>query len=182
MALKTKAISFLWGFSEALFFFFVPDIWLTKLALTNLKDALINSLYALLGALCGGTILYVLGSFIFDTILHFLTHIPAISQNMVDTAGAQMQDNNPAKAIMKAGFTGVPFKIYAAWSGHLQLPFLIFLTVGAIARLARFASLILITYGIKTLLSPHITIQKIHALHLIFWIIFYLFYFLKVGL
>jgi hypothetical protein len=30
MALKTRVVSFVWGFSEATFFFFVPDIWLKR--------------------------------------------------------------------------------------------------------------------------------------------------------
>lgn len=63
--------------------------------------------------------------------------------------GVQMQNTNPAKAIIEAGFTGLPFKIYAVWSGYLAISFPIFLLVSVVARIGRFLSLIFVVYGVK---------------------------------
>ncbi|MEW8626221.1 MAG: hypothetical protein AB2551_10745 [Candidatus Thiodiazotropha sp.] len=50
------AIAALWGFAESTLFFFVPDIWLTRLTITHtLGYAIKAALYASMAALLGGT-------------------------------------------------------------------------------------------------------------------------------
>ncbi|MCC6598533.1 MAG: hypothetical protein IT559_07070 [Alphaproteobacteria bacterium] len=181
MALKTRAVSFVWGFLEAAFFFFVPDIWLTRIAVTDLKKAVINAFIALLGALTGGTVLYFLSGMFFDNIKQFLDHIPAISEVMIDKVGTQMQGSNPIKSIVAAGFTGVPFKIYAAWSGHLAIPLPVFILISAVARIGRFLSLILMTYGVKSALKSYVSTKNLLWLHASLWTLFYCYYFYKMG-
>jgi len=44
-------ISFIWGFAEATFFFFIPDIYLTRVALSQPKKAYLACCYATLGAI-----------------------------------------------------------------------------------------------------------------------------------
>lgn len=51
-------ISFLWGFSEAIWFFIIPDVFLTFIALFSLKRALIGMGWAIFGAMLGGALLY----------------------------------------------------------------------------------------------------------------------------
>jgi membrane protein YqaA with SNARE-associated domain len=51
-------IAFLWGFSEAVWFFIIPDIFLTLIALFSLKRALVAMVWTILGAMLGGAILY----------------------------------------------------------------------------------------------------------------------------
>jgi hypothetical protein len=52
-------ISFLWGFSEAVWFFIIPDIFLAFIALFSLKRAFIAMCWTIFGAMLGGAILYV---------------------------------------------------------------------------------------------------------------------------
>ncbi len=180
MALKTRVISFVWGLSEATFFFFVPDIWLTRIAITDFKEAVVNAFIALLGALIGGALLYVLGNMLFESVKQFLDYIPAISKSMVNKVGVQMQETSPVKAIIQAGFTGLPFKIYAVWSGHLAISLPVFLLVSAVARIGRFLSLIFVVYGMKSALRSRMSAKNLLWLHVIFWVLFYCYYFYKV--
>src|SRR5258706_1708194 len=53
--------SFVWGLAESSFFFFVPDVGLTFLALRNYRAALRATLAALAGALIGGALMYAWG-------------------------------------------------------------------------------------------------------------------------
>ncbi|PCI55524.1 MAG: hypothetical protein COB36_07860 [Alphaproteobacteria bacterium] len=182
MALKTRVVSFIWGFSEATFFFFVPDIWLTRITVTDLKEAVINAFITLIGALIGGTVLYILASMFFDDMRRFLDYVPAISEGMIDKAGVQMQEENPVKAIIMAGFTGLPFKIYAAWSGHLALSLPVFILVSAVARIGRFLFLIFVIYGTKSVLKSYMSTKNLLWLHTVLWICFYCYYFFKMGL
>src|SRR3546814_3695958 len=52
------AVSLLWGFAEATVFFVVPDVWISRRALSSWRAALRGCGFALAGALGGG----VLGS------------------------------------------------------------------------------------------------------------------------
>ena len=52
---RANAIASLWGFAEATVFFIVPDVLLSWLALRSPKSGLIACLFALLGALIGGS-------------------------------------------------------------------------------------------------------------------------------
>lgn len=147
----------------------MPDIWLTRIAITDLKEAVINTFIALLGALIGGTVLYILGSMFFENTKQFLNYVPAISESMVNQAGIQMQEDNPVIAIIKTGFTGLPFKIYAAWAGYLSLSFPIFILVSVFARIVRFISLILMVYRIKNTLKLFVPTKKILWFHSGLW-------------
>lgn len=51
-------VAFLWGFSEAVWFFIIPDIFLTLIALFSLKRALLGMGWTILGAMLGGGLLY----------------------------------------------------------------------------------------------------------------------------
>lgn len=49
--------AFAWGLAEATFFFIVPDVFTTRLALQDFKRALISCIFTLAGALLGGVTL-----------------------------------------------------------------------------------------------------------------------------
>lgn len=177
-----RVVSFVWGICEATFFFFVPDIWLTRIAATDLKEAVINALIALSGALLGGVLLYVLSQHYFDNIRSLLDYVPAISETMVDEAGRELQGSHPLSAIILAGFTGVPFKIYAAWAGHLDISFPHFLLACAVARLGRFFAVIFAAYLIISAVRSRVEITGLFRMHAVLWGLFYCFYFYSVGL
>ena len=54
-------IAGLWGFAEATFFFLVPDVWLSFLAIESFTQGVAGSFAALAGALNGGSLMWFYG-------------------------------------------------------------------------------------------------------------------------
>src|SRR5207249_2141890 len=160
-----------WGFSEATFFFIVPDVFLTWLALDRSRAAWLGCLWAALGALAGGTLMYAWGFLALDSAVRFLEHVPAISRTTCDFVSRQVRTRGVA-ALFLGPITGTPYKIYAVQAGavHIDLP--IFLLVSMPARLIRF---MLIT-GLAVVIC-HVfrgmTLVTRKSVHVIVWTAFY---------
>ena len=61
-ALQLMIFAAVWGFAEATFFFFIPDILLTYIAFRHgVRKASVATLYAVLGAVFGGMLMYFWG-------------------------------------------------------------------------------------------------------------------------
>ena len=174
--MRANIAAALWGFSEATVFFLVPDVILTYVgALRGLRPSLIASGSALAGALIGGTVTYGLGAWMPDSVLAWLTWIPAISPAMV----ARVQDEVRAGgmwAMVLGPLSGTPYKIYAAAAGAQAVPYATFLAASVLARLPRFA---LASAGAAWLAPriPRASRRIIQILWLAIWIAFYAFYF-----
>lgn len=181
MAIKTRMISFVWGFSEATFFFFVPDIWLSRIVLEDKKEAYINIAFTTLGALVGGIALYFLALSHFDDIRGFLDIIPGVSNTMVEQTGGQVQTLGIWEALMTGIASGVPYKIYATWSGYLGISFGAFLLVSAVIRTLRFTIVTGVAHIAALLLKNRLDISQLYWTHTICWLIFYVFYFYRFG-
>ena len=65
MGLKWTAMA--WGFAEATFFFIIPDVFLTYIALKNWRQATRACFWALGGALIGGAVMYAWGALDMDS-------------------------------------------------------------------------------------------------------------------
>ncbi|MCJ7434427.1 MAG: hypothetical protein MUO77_13145 [Anaerolineales bacterium] len=74
----TNLIAFVWGLAEATLFFIIPDVGLSVIALKGVDVGLVACIYALAGALVGGTIMYYLGQANIKTVARVLEKIPAI--------------------------------------------------------------------------------------------------------
>lgn len=179
MAIKTRLISFIWGFSEATFFFFVPDIWLSRIVLEDKKEACINIAFTTLGALFGGSIIYFLASSHFENIRIFLDFIPGISNNMVEQTGSQIKELGLWEALLTGIASGIPYKIYASWSGYLSLSFIMFFMASAFIRTLRFIAVTGLAYITSAVLKDRMDMGKMFLLHAACWLVFYIFYFYK---
>ncbi len=181
-AIKTRMVSFVWGFSEATFFFFVPDIWLSRIVLEDKKEAYINIACTTLGALFGGAVLYFLALSYFDDIRGLLDLIPGVSNTMVEQTGEQVQALGIWETLMTGITSGVPYKIYASWSGYLGLSFGTFLLASAVIRTLRFTVVTGIAHIASVILKDRLSEQEMFLLHAACWIVFYTIYFYKFGL
>ncbi len=181
MAIKTRLISFAWGVAEATFFFFVPDIWLSRIVLEDKKEAYINIAFTTLGALFGGSVLYFLALSHFENIQSFLDFIPGISNTMVEQAGYQIQELGLWESLLTGIASGVPYKIYASWSGHLNLSLITFLMASACVRALRFTAVTGIAHIASLCLQNRLNISQLYWVHAICWVLFYMFYFHKFG-
>ena len=101
---------------------------------------------------------------------------------MVEQTGEQVQALGIWVALMTGIASGVPYKIYAYWSGYLGVSFVTFLLVSAIIRTLRFAVVTGGAHIASVILKDRLSIRKMFLLHAACWMIFYTFYFYKFGL
>lgn len=171
-------IALVWGFAEATLFFLVPDIFFTYLALFDPGLAYESSLFALVGALVGGGIMYHWGKKNFKSAAGVLETLPAISKELIQKEHRHLKEKG-LWAVLLGPLKGVPYKIYAICAPSSEIPFSSFLLISIPARLTRFILSILIVDGVfHELLSDLSLLTQIGILSG-FWLIFYTVYFLK---
>lgn len=172
-------IAFTWGLVEATFFFIVPDVFITRLALRDsLPRALAACLYSLGGALLGGTILWLAASQheTATTLLRTFSHLPGINRDVIAETGQALSEHGP-KALLAGGLLGQPYKLFAVHASVQEIPWGGFIVFSAVARLARFALTATLAWmaglGLKRWPTP-----RLLQLHAVVWLIFYTAYFL----
>jgi membrane protein YqaA with SNARE-associated domain len=132
------AIACAWGFAEATLLFIVPDVWLSYLALTDLKRALRASLWTLGGALAGGAAMYEWSIVDREQALVAVQHLPAIGGAMLEESGAMLREEG-VWALFPGMLRGMPYKTFAVQAPHADIGLWLLLAVTVPARLARFA-------------------------------------------
>jgi membrane protein YqaA with SNARE-associated domain len=171
-------VAALWGLAEATLFFFVPDVWISFVAVRlGWRPALFAACLACAGAFVGGAVMYVWGSYDPVVAPMILTVIPAISPAMVEMAGEDLREHGLI-AMLTGAFTGVPFKIYAVEAGVIGSGLISFLMVAIVARLARFILAALIAATAAQVMRRFFSEPTILGVLSVFWIVFYAWYFM----
>jgi Predicted membrane protein len=172
------AVATAWGAAEATFFFLVPDVWLTRLALKDRASSLLLPFAgALAGALAGGALLHLLaGSGSAAGLLRAMDFVPAIDATLIQRAGNDLQHSG-WPALFRGALTGTPYKLYAVHAGAGAMSLFSFLAVSVVARGARFALTLALTLGVKHLFLRRTSLRTALTLHAVVWSIFYLCYF-----
>jgi len=140
-------IAFVWGFAEATAFFIVPDVYLGFVALFNCRQGLPAMIAALIGAIVGGSVMYILAMNNPSGLNLFLTRIPLINATLVDDVANKMRTDGLI-TMLNGPLRGIPYKIYAVQAGEQSLPFLYFLLMTIPARLERFLPVVLVFGGL----------------------------------
>lgn len=149
------ALAAAWGFAEATLFFVVPDVLLTWLAGFRARLAWRAVMACLVGALVGGTLMFVLARSEPATARAWVAAVPAISEGfMAATGSALREDFGPA--MLRAGFTGVPYKVLAVESGAEGQSFAAFLAFSVPARLSRWILLLLVAQGVAAFVRARV--------------------------
>jgi len=178
--LGSNIIAAVWGIAEASFFFIVPDVFLSYIALQSYKKALIASVYALVGAICGGLIIYWWAYHNESGTIVFLDLIPGISPELI-AQGKVLFQQDMFYGMLQGSVTGIPYKIFSAQAGIERVSIISFILASIPARFIRFAIVPLATsYISRTLLKSKSYLAKTRIL-CGFWIVFYIGYFYKVG-
>lgn len=115
-------IAFCWGFAEATFFFFIPDIYLTRIALFDTQKAFFACFIAAVAACMGGSIMYWFAHFYAPQSFIFLTSVPAIFPKLIFHVNSTVQAK-PYFSLFIAPLKGIPYKIYAVAFGYLSHQF-----------------------------------------------------------
>ena len=165
-----------WGLMEASVFFIVPDILLTYLALKDPRRATKACLWALVGALVGGTAMFCWGNYNLKGAEGFLTEILAIDKQLLKKVEGQIE-NDGVKATFYGPITGRPYKIYSVYAGAKGISFPSFLLVSIPARLLRFILLTWITWWVASKLLAKLQVRSRTLILSGIWIAFYGWYF-----
>lgn len=124
---RDHLVAGLWGFAEGTFFFVVPDVWTSWVALRRPKRALATTASALAGALLGGGVIHRWAARTPpDRSRSAMVRVPGIPGGMVDHVEGDVAANGD-RVLVLGPLRGTPYKLYARASGlhgHRLLPFL----------------------------------------------------------
>jgi len=176
-------VAFVWGLGEATVFFLVPDVFLTLIAVRNLRPALKGTVFALSGALIGGAMMYALGHEAPKQMRSLLDNVPGISSRLITRVETEVRDDGLV-AILLGPTKGIPYKLYAVDWGARRGDFFAFMLISIPARYARFFLLPIGARAAAHLLKPWTKRRAAVeiTLHAAFWIAFYSYYFARFGL
>ncbi len=173
---KADFVSVSWGFAEATFFFLVPDVWITLIALSGMRKGLRACMLALAGALVGGLTVYLLGVYYRPEIFSFYDWIPAISPEMLQRVLEDVQ-NDGVFAVLMGPASGTPYKIYAAAAADANLGLLAFFAISIPARLFRFVAACLAARLLAVILKKKAFNTRVLVMATL-WIVGYSLYFI----
>jgi membrane protein YqaA with SNARE-associated domain len=171
-------ISLIWGFAEATLFFIVPDVFITFVALKDIRSSVIASVFSALGAIPGGMIMYIFGKKYPESSIRVINKIPAVPYRIIQDVEKQLKTMG-YKALFIGTFTGKPYKIYGVLSGKLNFSFPLFLLVSFPARIVRFILLGITVGFISDKVKFFFPYELLVIIHITCWTIFYIFFFYK---
>jgi len=145
----------LWGFAEATLFFVVPDVLLSWLAGFRPRVVWLAVAACLAGALAGGTVMWFASTAAPADARALLDRVPAINAELVAKTGAALETDYGAQ-MMRAGFSGVPYKILAVESAAQGRSLATFLAWSVPARLARWILVVLLSLSVARLARRHL--------------------------
>jgi membrane protein YqaA with SNARE-associated domain len=168
--------AFLWGLAEATFFFVIPDVLLSFVAILAWPRTSKHVLAAIAGALLGGALLFHWASVDSAGARAAVTHVPFVREKMFLKVSGGFRRQG-WRSMLLGSFSGIPYKLYAVEAPKFTSP-LEFLLVTPPARAVRF---LLVWAGFGTAASwlrkrrawPFSRLVKIHAA---LWIASYAFY------
>ena len=165
-----------WGFAEATLFFIVPDVWLSYLALKNLRRALIACVWTLLGALLGGALLYTWARYHEANAVEWVGEVPGVGSAMLRESEAMLREQG-VWALFPGMVRGMPYKTFVVAAPRTGIDLLALLAVTVPARLLRFALVSVVTHWIAN--RPLVKwSDRARILTLAsFWVAFYAVYF-----
>ncbi len=164
-----------WGLAEATLFFFVPDVFLTWLALERPKRAFLACAFALTGALVGGAAMFAWGRADIESARAALDAVPGIRPDMLAAVRVDLEEYGPV-ALFTGPPRGVPYKIYAAEWGALGGGLAGFLLHSIPARGLRFLLAAAIASLVRRRVLARLSLRACRAIHVAFWFAFYAWY------
>ena len=168
-------VAFAWGISEAVIFFVIPDVMVTRAALTSLRFGLTTVAYTLAGSLLGGALSYLWSASDLAGARHVLDALPAISSDMLDRARQALAAEGMYAALV-GSFTGVPYKVFAIHAASAGIALPEFLLASIPVRAIRFVLLALVSRGLVIYAVPSWTEQRLRRAWALAWIVNYAIY------
>lgn len=175
--------SFVWGFSEATLFFFVPDIAVGAVALYGWKRGLRAAAAAIGGAVLGGLVMYAVARGAGPGIRGFLSGLPAIPDRFFGEASAAIAEQG-GTSLIHAPARGIPYKLYASeWAlgGGNPVVLALWTVPARAARIVPTALLASLGGVVWDRLFGRERRGFLLALYGLVWVAVYVVYFAKIG-
>lgn len=169
-------LAFVWGLAEATFFFIIPDMIITLIALHGFRHGLDASLLALAGALVGGSVMYIWGASTYNNAYRFVRRVPAIQAKMIDNVQTSLQEKGLI-AMVLGPIRGIPYKIYAIMAPRTGIRFITFFLASIPARFIRFFLTMLLAWFLAEVVFASIPMYVKYIIWAIAWVIVYVIYF-----
>lgn len=173
---KPDWMAFSWGLLEAVTLFIVPDTWITRQALISRQAGVRAVLWALVGAMIGGVALYLVAARYHAEILAFYDWLPGIGPTLTAKAATELNDKG-LLALFLGGYTGTPFKLFAAQAHSAGIGLLAFTAAALLSRGSRFLFAAGVAFVIGRVANrARISLRAMLWSHAIAWSIFYAWY------
>lgn len=141
------ALGFLWGFAEGTFFFIIPDVLISIVAVFSPRQGRKQVLSVLLGAMTAGAFLFALTRAAPTPTRAVVARVPFIPAGMFRVARQDL-DAEGVWGIVRGTQRGIPYKVYVTLAAD-RASWIEFLRASMRARLGRFVVL----WGIGSLLG-----------------------------
>lgn len=122
--------------AESAFFPIPPDPLLIAMTTAKPKKYLRFATICTVGSLMGGALGYLIGVGLFETVGQWIIDTYHL-QDDFEVIG-QRYSENAFLALVTAGFTPIPYKLFALSAGVFQVNFLVFMLASLVGRGARF--------------------------------------------
>lgn len=169
-------LAFLWGLFEATFFFIIPDVLLTFIAIHGFKVGFDASLLALAGALLGGILMYVFARRDFTKAYRFVQKVPSVGDKMLHDVEQSFTETGVIAMII-GPIRGIPYKIFAVFAPKMGIRFITFVLASIPARFTRFFLTSLIAWLLANVLFEQLPMWIKYSVWAIVWLIVYVIYF-----
>jgi hypothetical protein len=173
---------FWWALAEGLFFFIVPDVYISFATLFSLRAGALAWFFSIAGSAIAVVVIYILAAMLGLDYVSFLDWIPGISEPLIHRVGQQLAaEGLPYTPLLV--MAGVPLKLYVAHAFSLELSLGSVLLWTVFARIVRIAPTFAIIGAMRLLFGRRIDARAgvWCALLGIFWLAFYVFYFVHMS-
>lgn len=121
-----------------------PDVLLLALALGAPRRSFFLAGVCAVGSVIGAVGGYVIGMLFFDSVGQWVVNTYHL-QDKLPIVQAKYQEN-AFMALLAAGFTPIPFKVFTILSGMMKIPLTTLVVASAISRTARFMIVAAVVY------------------------------------
>lgn len=128
-------LAFLWGWSEATWFFVVPDVLLTFTALLGWRVVVLATASAALGSMLGAATLYALPEPALQALIAWWKALPVVREAMFSAAAAHLQSG--PWGMSEGPAAGIPYRVYVSLCREAGTPLSSVLWVTPWVRLER---------------------------------------------
>lgn len=166
----------IWGFAEATFFFIIPDVILTLIAMHGLRRGMTACLIALFGAMLGGIVIYFAATYDFAVVYQFIVNVPGISNQMMTSVEESLQEQGVI-AMVVGPIKGIPYKTFAMMVPVTDISFATFILATIPARFIRFIATSLLAWWLANIVFKKVPMWVKYIIWLLVWMLVYIIYF-----